>query len=211
MVKKKRSAPRAKPEKDSFLKAARKEAGLSLEALGELAGTSRQQVQRLEKGTRGLSRSWAVRLAQHVNKSPEFLMFGPRTAEVAGYVGGGAEVYPMDDHEPGAGLEDVEIPPGVPENAVLVIVRGDSMYPRYFDGEYLFYVRSGQSPRDLLGRECVVKLEDGRTFVKVLRRGADDQTFNLESWNSNTATIEDAVVEWAAPVVARVNKQRRAA
>lgn len=211
MAKKIRNAPRRKLEKDSFLKAARTGMKLSLQALADLVGTSRQQMQRLEKGKRGLSREWAIRIAPHVEKSPEFLMFGPRTAEVAGYVGGGAEVYAMDDHEPGAGLEDVEIPPGVPENAVLVIVRGDSMYPRYFDGEYLFYVRAGHSPRELVGRECVVKLVDGRTFVKVLRPGADEQTFNLESWNSNTATIEDVIVEWAAPVVARVNKQRRAA
>ena len=107
----------------------------------------------------------------------------------------------------GAGMEEVEIPPGVPLNAVLVIVRGDSMHPRYFDGEYLFYVRDSRNPKEYLGRECVVKLADGRVFVKVLRRGSDDGFFNLESWNSQT--LEDQIVEWAAPVVARVNRQRR--
>lgn len=207
MKKPKRRKPPAKAV-ESPLMAARKAAKLSLEKLAKLAGTSRQQVQRLEKGERGLSREWAMRLAPHVRKTPEVLMFGQGKAHAVGYVGAGAEVYPVDDFQPGAGLEEVEVPPGVPLDAVLVIVRGDSMYPRYFDGEYLFYVRDGLPVGDLLGRECVVHLIDGRTFVKVLRRGSTDRFFNLESWNSNTPTMEDQAVEWAAPVAARVNRQQ---
>jgi len=117
-----------------------------------------------------------------------------------GYVGAGAEVIPFDDHERGAGLDEFDMPP---ENAVLVIVRGDSMYPRYFDNEMLFYVRDGRSPADYIGRECVVKLSDGRTYVKVLRRGQRG-LFNLESWNA--PLIENVDVEWAALVVARLNR-----
>src|ERR1043166_9685350 len=60
---------------------------------------------------------------------------GRPSVHAIGYVGAGAEIIPIDDHAIGAGLEEVEIPPGIPDNAVLVIVRGDSMYPRYFDGE----------------------------------------------------------------------------
>lgn len=126
-----------------------------------------------------------------------------RTAQAVGYIGAGAEIYPIDDHALGSGLEEVEIPPGVPDDAVLVIVRGDSMYPRYFDNEFLFYVRDQRNPLEFIGRECVVKLEDGRIFVKVLRKGANG-SFNLESWNA--PTIENKAVEWAAPVLARVNR-----
>jgi phage repressor protein C with HTH and peptisase S24 domain len=190
---------------DSPLKAARKSAKLSLEGLAQKVSSSRQQMQRLEKGLRGLSREWAVRLAPHLNVRPETLMFGQGMAQAAGHIGAGGEVIPFDDFALGAGLEEVEIPAGVPLDAVLVIVRGDSMYPRYFDGEYLFYVRNSHAPSDLVGRECVVKLSDGRIFVKILRRGSEASLFNLESWNSSTPTMEDQV-EWAAPVVSRVNK-----
>ena len=195
---------------DSPLRAARKAIeGLSLGKLAELAGTSRQQIQRLEKGQRGLSREWAIRLAPHVGVRPEKLMFGGGKAHAAGYIGAGAEIHPIDDHEPGAGLEEVDIPAGVPLDAVLVIVRGDSMFPRYFDGEYLFYVRDHRSPQELVNRECVVKLVDGRTYVKILRRGRDDLHFNLESWNTAASpTLEDVEIEWAAPVTARVNRQK---
>lgn len=126
-----------------------------------------------------------------------------RKAQALGYVGAGAEVIAVDDHEMGGGLEEVDIPPGVPEDAVLVIVRGDSMYPRYFDNEYLFYVRDSRPPAEFIGRECVVKLDDGRIFVKVLRKGSNG-FFNLESWNG--PVIENKAVEWAAPVLARVNR-----
>jgi len=79
-----------------------------------------------------------------------------------------------------------------------VIARGDSMYPRYFDGERLFYVNREHPPSELIGQECVVKLHDGRMLVKILRRGSRSGRFNLESWNAGL--LEDQQVEWAAPV-----------
>lgn len=124
-------------------------------------------------------------------------------AHAVGYVGAGAEILPFDDHDIGDDLDPVDLPPGLPPDAVLVIVRGDSMYPRYFDNERLFYVRRDANPIDFVGRECVVKLEDGRMFVKILRRGIADGYYNLESWNA--PLIEDVALQWAAPVLARVN------
>lgn len=140
---------------------------------------------------------------QEITGFPAPIEGKPRKAQAVGYVGAGAEVVGIDDHEIGGGLEEVDIPPGVPDDAVLVIVRGDSMYPRYFDNEYLFYHRDSRHPSEFVGRECVVKLEDGRIFVKMLRKGVDG-LFSLESWNA--PTLENKAVEWAAPVLARVNR-----
>ncbi len=125
------------------------------------------------------------------------------TSHALGYVGAGSEIVPIDDHAQGAGLEEVDLPPGVPADSALVIVRGDSMYPRYFDNEYLFYKEYQGDIADLVGQECVVQLEDGRTFVKVLRRGQGGK-FNLESFNG--PTLENQAVSRAGPVIARVNR-----
>src|SRR5262249_15296906 len=163
---KRKGARRVPPP--SPLGAAMKEAGLSMAELARHSKTSRQQVQRLVKGGRKLSKQWAERLAPHLGTTAAQLMFGPRTAFAVGYVGAG-EFIPVDDHAMGAGLEEVEIPAGVPDDAVLLIVRGDSMAPRYFDNEYLFYRRDNRPPAELIGRECVVKLADGRLYVKELR------------------------------------------
>jgi phage repressor protein C with HTH and peptisase S24 domain len=127
-----------------------------------------------------------------------------RMSQALGYVGAGSEIVPIDDHAQGAGLEEVELPPGVPADSALVIVRGDSMHPRYFDGEYLFYREYEGDFSDLVGQECVVQLDDGRTFVKVLKRGQKPGRFNLESFNA--PTLKNQSVKRAGPVIARVNR-----
>lgn len=121
----------------------------------------------------------------------------PLLAPVLGYVGAGGQIFPMDDFAQGEALDEVEMPQPSP-NAVAVIVRGDSMYPRYFDGELIFYDDREMPPKELIGRECVVKLKNGQMLLKRLRRGSRANRFNLESWNANP--LEDQDVEWAAPV-----------
>lgn len=166
-----------------------------------------------ENGDRVPSRQTAKKYAKAYKVRWEWLLEGDgkpsaggKTAHAVGYIGAGAEVNLVDDYAQGEGLEEVDIPPGVPDDAVVVIVRGDSMYPRYFEGERLFYIQQYQHPNELLNRECVVKVADGRIFVKLIRRGSNDKTFNLESWNASTPTLVDQVIEWAAPVLARVNR-----
>jgi phage repressor protein C with HTH and peptisase S24 domain len=119
-------------------------------------------------------------------------------ALVKGYVGAGAEVMPVDDVPAADRLDEVEAPFGAPEGVVAVIIRGDSMYPRYMDGERLFYVRDDRPAAEFLGKECIVQVADGACLLKILRRGTRPGTFNLESWNA--PLIENKVVEWAAPV-----------
>jgi transcriptional regulator with XRE-family HTH domain len=201
--KKKRKVRKSEPH--GPLAATMKESGISMAELARQSKTSRQQVQRLVRGGRKLSKEWAERFAPHLATTAAQLMFGPRTAFAVGYVGAG-EFSPIDDHAVGAGLEEVEIPAGVPDDAVLLIVRGDSMAPRYFDNEYLFYRRDNRPPSELIGRECVIKLTDGRMYVKELRRGGNG-LFTLFGWNS--PLIENVAVEWAAPVLARLNRNSR--
>lgn len=50
--------------------------GLSQNELGERAGLSQPQVQRLESSKRKLTKEWATLLAPHLGTTPEFLMFG---------------------------------------------------------------------------------------------------------------------------------------
>ena len=120
-----------------------------------------------------------------------------RQVQLAGHVGAGAEVFPDDNG--GTGLEYVEPAFPVPDDAVCVVVRGNSMYPRYFDGELIYYRSVPVPPEQALGRECVVRLVDGRMMVKIFRRGTKPGLFTLESWNA--PAIEDVRIDYAAPVV----------
>lgn len=159
-----------------------------------------------ENGDRAPSRAAAKKYAKAYkvrwewlleNEGSPALRSGGATVPIDGYVGAGAEFTPFPDSDPGLG----EAPLTVEPNSAAVIVRGDSMYPRYFDGEYLYYIKDIRDPGDFIGQECVVKLKDGRIFIKILRRGSKKRLFNLESWNH--PTIEDQAVEWAAPVTWR--------
>lgn len=117
------------------------------------------------------------------------------TVNVLGYVGAGAEVIPVDDHQMGAGLETVDVDFPVKPGTVAVIVRGDSMLPIFENGDLIGYMEDSADPMTLIGKMCVVKLADGRTFVKRLKRGSEDGLFTLVS--ANASDIEDVQIEWA--------------
>lgn len=158
-----------------------------------------------ENGSRPISKKAAQAYARAFRVPVGWLLYGEGSAtgrpisKVVGIIRGGSEeIVPFDDYAPGAQEEEVELPPGAPPDAIPVEIRGNSMWPRYFEGERLFYVRDGSKPEELIGRECVVKLADGRTMVKILRRGTKKNAFNLESWNA--PTLEDQKLEWVAAV-----------
>lgn len=130
------------------------------------------------------------------NEGPPFAKVSGNVGPVEGYAGAGVEFVPFDENT------DLGTAPLVVEpNTGILIVRGDSMYPRYYDGEYIYYSKETQNPEDLYGRECVIKLKSGSIYIKTLRKGSKKRLFNLESWNH--PMIEDQAIEWAAPVTWR--------
>jgi len=146
------------------------------------------------------------KLAEVLDSSPQWLLHGGehsgnvggRTVPLVGHVGAGAEILIIDDHAKGAGLEEVAAPPGAPRSTIAVRVRGESQLGRFDDGDIIFYSEH-LPPDDLVNRrECVVKLADGRLFVKRLVRGSGQGLYTLLS--SNAAPIDDVAVEWAAKI-----------
>jgi hypothetical protein len=51
---------------------------------------------------------------------------------------------------------------------------------------------------DYYGKPCVVKIADGRTMLKTLKRGSLPGRYNLVSYNS--PDIEDVELVWAARI-----------
>ncbi|MBN2759481.1 MAG: helix-turn-helix transcriptional regulator [Rhodobacteraceae bacterium] len=152
-----------------------------------------------ENGQRGYKLDKAIAYGRAFRVSPEWLLFGKgdgqrKPVPLVGYVGAGAEMIPHDD---GGALDEIEPPPGVGPSAVAVRVRGDSMYPRYMDGDLLIY-DSHASIYDANGQECVVSLPDGRAFVKTVRLEPGGKV-TLESWNA--PPIHGTMPVWVAPIV----------
>lgn len=186
------------------IKELRLQNGLTLAELEARTGISAQQLNRLEKGERRLNETNLSLISQAlgVSSPADILISSSKDSEgipIVGEVGAGAEVIPIDDHAKGAALEYAAVPPGLALHGYIgVRVKGDSMYPRYLGGEVLVYKRNCDFDPSYYGDECIVKLVDGRMFVKVLRRGASDGLVTLESYNY--PPIYDVHIEWACPV-----------
>lgn len=116
---------------------------------------------------------------------------------VVGYVGAGAEVLAIDDHAKGHGFDEIPAPPGM-VNGIALIVRGDSMEPKYTDGEVLFIEKTVYDISSLIGDNCYVQLADGRCYVKKLQYGSRPGLFSLISYNA--PPIIDVAIERAYPI-----------
>lgn len=185
------------------LKWARQKAGYASAAGAARAiGVSVPSYNHHENGTRGFKQDRAARYAKFFKVDLSWLLTGQGqpnrrfSVPVLGYVGAGAEVISHDDHGSGE-LDRVELPMAKAEVAALV-VRGDSMWPAYADNDLIFYDREPLSPRECIGRESVIRLSDGRTFVKVLTKGSQPGRFTLISYNA--PPLVDLEVDWAVPV-----------
>lgn len=124
---------------------------------------------------------------------------------VVGYVGAGAEVLAIDDHAKGDGFEQIEAPPGM-LNGIALIVRGDSMIPKYDDGDVIFIEKTMYSVDTLIGETCYIQLADGRTYLKKLQYGSRPGLYTLMSYNA--PPILDTPIERAYPI-AYIKPKRR--
>lgn len=140
-----------------------------------------------ENGTRGLSRA-APQYAARLKVRLEWLLTGrgEMRAEnsaipIMGYVGAGAVVDPTDN------MADAEFPEEValPEEAHIaaLIVKGDSQWPRFLDGEIVLYDTRSLPPDSLVGQYAIVNTMDGRTLIKIVETGGSPGKWNLRSHN----------------------------
>ena len=186
-------------EKHERLRQARLDAGFSTASeAARRFGWADSAYRHHENGTRGFSAKTAERYARAYRVPVDWIVFGKsdpakKPVPMVGVVGAGAEVFAIDD---GGSLDEIDPMPGLGPEAVAVRVTGESMYPRYFDGDILVYDQH-VTMREASGQECVVALADGRRLVKVVRMR--NGVVTLESYNA--PPIEDAEILWAAPII----------
>ncbi len=193
------------------IRALRKSLDLSQAHFAELAGVDQSNVSRWENGALP-DDAHLVKLAELARVHPAEFRYGdlpkagpqgprPARAPVVGYVGAGQEIFPLDDHAMGGGLDEVEAPEGVGREPMVALrIRGESMHPMR-DGWLLFYRRDREGvPEECLNRLCIVKLaDDGPLLIKELHRSYRSDRFVLMSWNA--PPLEDVRLDWAAPVL----------
>lgn len=163
-----------------------------------------------ENGNRTPKRGTVERYARALNVTTAWLETGEgvksfsRPVPVVGYIGAGEMILSVDDHPVGVGFDVAPRPPDVPHDDLVALrVRGESMRP-IRDGWLVYYRRDadGVDENACLNRLCVVRVDDGRTLLKELKRGYTPGRYNLHSWAAGAELIEDVSVVWASPVMA---------
>lgn len=189
------------------IRKAREARRLSQADVGRHFAISAKAVSMWERDKNSVDPDRLPALARLLQISTDWLLTGRESSRrtgdgppLVGYVGAGGQIYPLDDHALGDGMDTAELPPGGDEDAAVAVrVRGHSMHPVYRDGDTLYYTRS--RPNDwaaLIGRDCIAGLRDGRILVKVFRQGSQKGRWNLASYNQ--PDIENAEISWVAPI-----------
>lgn len=180
------------------LRALRESRSWSQEQAAEALGTTRNQYAKLEGGSRRLSDVWITRAAAAYGVDAGEVVTDRRDSiSVVGHVGAGSEAHFYGEGQ--GPLGEAPAPEGSTPQTIAVEVRGDSL-GSFFDGWLVCYddVRSPVTD-DLLGRLCVVGLEDGRVLVKMVSRSKTDRDrFDLHGQFGEP--ILDVQIGWAAPV-----------
>lgn len=185
------------------IKELREERDLTIEQVAESTGLSVSYVSRLENGARNLSVKNLNLFAHAFQVQAEELLAKPegkaRTiVPVMGRIGAGAEITPEEEQVPPEGLYEIETMFPIPEDAIAFEVIGDSMWPRYDDGDIVICWRQGVIPDEVLGWEAAVKTSEGNRFLKRVVRGSEKGTYDLESHNASP--IRGVRLEWVASI-----------
>jgi len=187
------------------LKKARENAGYtSATAAAKAMGIAAPTYLAHENGTTGFPHN-AARYATFFKVTTDWLMLGKGTAgarkrvPVVSYIGAGAEVFPIDDHAQGRGLELVDPPTGQAGEYVAAKIRGDSMFPME-DGWLVFWSRDQAGvPDECIGKLSVCQVKNGPMLLKYLQRGTRSGLYTLTSWNAPARP--DVQLEWASRVI----------
>lgn len=195
---------------------------MTREALADLAETTATTIYRLERGQRKFTDEWKARLAPHLHCSvQDFIADDQPMVPIVGHVepGGAVTILPHFLHlfEPAIaevsksryrtmGAADMQT------KKIMVLsgsqghvresleVQGDSSDRYYRDGDIIYTDSSKRETtlKNLIGQECLVKLESGEMLIVAEVLNSNFGKHNLMLYNATTR--RDVKIEWAVPI-----------
>jgi repressor LexA len=118
---------------------------------------------------------------------------------IMGRVGAGASIAPEYEQVPPEGLGEVELPFPVSEETIAFLVAGDSMLPKYENGDVIVVYREQRYPlSSFYGEEAAVRLKTGERYLKTIERGKSASVVNLTSFNAKP--INGVKLEWIGEI-----------
>src|ERR1700733_5208733 len=118
---------------------------------------------------------------------------------IMGRVGAGASIGPELEQMPPEGLGEVELPFPIAEETIAFEVAGDSMLPKYENGDIIVVYREQRHPlTSFYGEEAAVRLKSGERYLKTVERGKSQTLVNLTSFNAKP--INGVKLEWIGEI-----------
>src|SRR6201991_325721 len=140
-----------------------------------------------------------IRLIKASEIEPIMEYLGLNSVPIMGRVGAGATIEPEDEQVPPEGLGEVELPFPISGETIAFEVTGDSMLPKYENGDVIVVYREQRHPlANFFGEEAVVRLKTGQRYLKTVERGKSPSTVNLTSFNAKP--INGVKLEWIGEI-----------
>jgi len=175
------------------------------------AETIERALERTGKSKGGLARAMGVRpgavseilsgirLIKASELEPIMEYLGLNSVPIMGRVGAGAVIEPEYEQVPPEGLGEVELPFPISGETIAFEVSGDSMLPKYENGDVIVVYREQRHPlTNFYGEEAVVRLKTGQRYLKTVERGKAPNTVNLTSFNAKP--INGVKLEWIGEI-----------
>src|SRR3982074_1843353 len=113
--------------------------------------------------------------------------------------GAGASIEPEHEQVPPEGLGEVELPFPISGETIAFEVAGDSMLPKYENGDIIVVYREQRHPvSSFYGEEAAVRLRTGERYLKTVERGKSATLVNLTSFNAKP--INGVKLEWIGEI-----------
>jgi transcriptional regulator with XRE-family HTH domain len=190
------------------IREARTARGWSQAKLAEAVGKTQTALTWWENGGREPSRADVALIARALGIDVGLLELGDEAAGIRprgyphiGKVGAGGSGEYDDDYALGEALGYIDPLPGMPVDQEIIVldVDGDSMAPAVFDGDLAFFGPIRHDVDALLNKRVMARLNDGRKFFKIIKRGTEPGLYTLRSLNPTTPDIEDVRIDWVLP------------
>jgi repressor LexA len=118
---------------------------------------------------------------------------------IMGRVGAGASIGPELEQLPPEGLGEVELPYPIAEETIAFEVVGDSMLPKYENGDIIVVYGDQRHPlSSFYGEEAAVRIKSGERYLKTIERGKTAHVVNLTSFNAKP--IVGVKLEWIGEI-----------